>query len=153
MDPMVIGERLAWAHLPKAAGTATQAMLEAVPGLVHQADPVDSNDKHDTFWRHEDAIAGKLRVMNIRRPAARVLSAAHHKAESGLWPDSEPLPMPTVAEMVESTDPDDLLRWSGRDYDHDLSATFGRAEIDRMYERNPDWCGVERRLYGGTLLS
>lgn len=108
---MVIGSGFAWAHLPKAAGTATQAMLEAVPGLVEYAAPIDSNDKHDAFWQHEDAIAGKLRVMNLRRLPAWMLSAANHKAMSGLWPDFEPLPMPTVEELVASTDPDDMLRW------------------------------------------
>ncbi len=40
-----------------------------------------------------------------------ILSAAHHKAISGLWPDFEPQPMPTAEEMVETTDPDDMLRW------------------------------------------
>ncbi|MFN8112836.1 MAG: hypothetical protein U0R51_06520 [Solirubrobacterales bacterium] len=108
---MIIGERFAWAHLPKAAGTATQAMFEAVPGLIDYADPVDSNSKHDAFWVREDELAGKLLAMNLRRLPSWVLSAANHKAMSGLWPDFEPLPMPTVEEMVESTDPDDLLRW------------------------------------------
>ena len=86
-------------------------MLEAVPGLVEYADPTDSNDKHDAFWVREEQIAGKLLTMNIRRLPSWVLSAAHHKAISGLWPDFEPLPMPSVGEMVESTDPDDMLRW------------------------------------------
>lgn len=108
---MVIGAGFAWAHLPKAAGTATQAMFEAVPGLVSYAAPIDSNDKHDAFWQHEEAIAGRLRVMNLRRLPSWLLSAANHKAMSGLWPDFEPLPMPSVEEMIESTDPDDMLRW------------------------------------------
>ena len=108
---MVIAKRFAWAHLPKAGGNATQSMLAAVPGLVRYADPTDSNAKHDAFWQREDAIAGKLLAMNIRRLPSWVLSAAHQKADSGLWPDFEPLPMPSVDEMVESTDPDDMLRW------------------------------------------
>lgn len=108
---MVITEKFAWAHLPKAAGTATQAMFMAVPGLVIYAAPIDSNDKHDAFWQHEEAIEGKLRVMNIRRLPSFVLSNAHHKAVSGLWPDFKPLPMPSVEEMVENRGPDDMLRW------------------------------------------
>src|SRR5215213_12041801 len=108
---MIIGRRFAWAHLPKAAGTATQAMLEAVPDLVEYADPTDSNDKHDAFWIREEQIAGKLLSMNIRRLPSWILSAAHHTAISGLWPDFEPQPMPTAEEMVETTDPDDMLRW------------------------------------------
>jgi hypothetical protein len=108
---VVIAEQFAWAHLPKAGGDATHAMLTAVPGLMLSASTVDSNDKHDAFWQHEDEIAGKLRVMNIRRLPSWSLSAAHHRATSGLWPDFEPLPMRTVEEMVTNRGPDDLLRW------------------------------------------
>lgn len=108
---MIIAESFAWAHLPKAGGTATQAMLTAVDGLIDQADPTDSNDKHDPFWKREDAIAGKLLAMNIRRLPSWVLSAAHARAKDGLWPDFEPLPMPSVGAMIESTSPDDMLRW------------------------------------------
>jgi hypothetical protein len=108
---MITGKRFAWAHLPKAGGTATQAMLEAVPGLVEYADPTDSNDKHDAFWVREEQIAGKILSMNIRRLPSWILSAAHHKATSGLWPDFEPQPMPTAEEMAENTGPDNMLRW------------------------------------------
>ncbi len=108
---MVITDTMVWAHLPKAAGTATQEMLTAVPGLVLFQAPIDSNDKHDSFWAHGEAVEGKLRAMNIRRLPSWVLSTAHHKAVSGVWPDYEPLPMPSVEEMVESAEPDDVLRW------------------------------------------
>jgi hypothetical protein len=108
---MIVTERFAWAHLPKAGGDATHAMLTAVPGLVLSAAPIDSNEKHDAFWQHEDEIAGRLRAMNIRRLPSWALSAAHHKAVSGVHPDFEPLPMPSVEEMVTSTGPDDMLRW------------------------------------------
>jgi SAM-dependent methyltransferase len=108
---MVITEHFAWAHLPKAAGSATQDMLEAVPGLVLWAQPQDTNDKHDPFWRHEEAVAGKLLVMNIRRLPSWILSMAHHKATAGIWPDYEPQPMPTVEEMTESRLPDDTIRY------------------------------------------
>jgi len=108
---VVITDRFAWAHLPKAAGDATAKMFAAVPGLVRYQAPIDSNDKHDGFWVHAEAIEGKLRVMNIRRLPSWILSSAHHKAISGLHPDYEPLPMPSVEEMVEETDADELLRW------------------------------------------
>ena len=108
---MLITKHFAWAHLPKAAGDATQQMLAAVPGLIEWADSQDSNDKHDPFWRHEEAVTGKL-LVDERPPAAVVdPQLAHHKAVSGIWPDYEPLPMPTVEEMVESTGPDDMLRY------------------------------------------
>lgn len=108
---MVITERFAWAHLPKTGGDATYRMFASVSGLVRFADPLDSNDKHETFWNREQAIAGKLRVMNIRRLPHWALSAAHHKATAGLFPERLPLPLPSAEEMADSTDPDDLLRW------------------------------------------
>ena len=108
---MLITRQFAWAHLPKAAGAATQQMLEAVPGMVEWADSQDTNAKHDPFWRHTEAVAGKLLVMNIRRLPSWILSIAHHRAVAGTWPDYEPQPMPTVEEMVESPVPDDLLRY------------------------------------------
>jgi hypothetical protein len=109
---MVITERFAWAHLPKTAGDATAKMFAAVPGLVLYQAPLDSNEKHDGFWVHADAIEGKLRVMNIRRLPSWILSIAHHKAISGIHPDYEPLPMASVEEMAEDTDPDNVLRWT-----------------------------------------
>jgi hypothetical protein len=108
---MVIGEHFAWVHVPKTAGDATWTMFHAVPGLVRSADPLDSNRKHRAFWESEDEVAGKLRVMNIRRLPAWALSAAQHKAGSGLHPDFRPLPLDSAEQMIESTDPDDMLRW------------------------------------------
>lgn len=192
---MVITDSFAWAHLPKAAGTATQDMFRAVPGLIAFQIPIDSNDKHDPFWKYEEAIEGKLAVMNIRRLPSWVLSSAHHRATMGVWPDYKPLPMQPVEELVESSRPDDVLRWmtdgprvpvdrwlrqehladdvtrllievgvdSGaagsavcsvpflaKPYDHNVVSTFSRAEIEAMYERNPDWTEIERRVYGGV---
>lgn len=192
---MVITDSFAWAHLPKAAGTATQDMFRAVPGLIAFQIPIDSNDKHDPFWKYEEAIEGKLAVMNIRRLPSWVLSSAHHRATMGVWPDYKPLPMQPVEELVESSRPDDVLRWMtdgprvpvdrwlrqehladdvaklltevgvdpdaagnavrsvpflAKPYDHNVVSTFSRAEIEAMYERNPDWTEIERRVYGGV---
>jgi hypothetical protein len=108
---LVIGDRFAWAHLPKTAGDATQLMLSAVPGLVRFADPPDSNDKHLPFFARESEVAGKLLVMNIRRLPAWTLSGAHHKARHGVHPEYRPLPLETPDEMTRKTDADDLLRW------------------------------------------
>jgi hypothetical protein len=119
---VVIGERFAWAHIPKTGGDATVAMLEAVPGLVLFADSRHSNDKHLPFSNREEQVRGKLLVMNIRRLPAWVLSAAHHKAQSGLHPDYKPLPMPSVEEMADDPDPGRMLRWM---------TDGGRFEIDR----------------------
>src|SRR5690242_15301969 len=104
---MVIGERFAWAHLPKTGGDATQAMLRAVPGLVRLADPADSHDKHLPFWARGDEVAGLLLVMNIRRLPDWTLSVARHKARAGAHPDYSPQPMPAADELADSTEADD----------------------------------------------
>jgi hypothetical protein len=86
-------------------------MLVTVPGLVRFADPPDSNDKHLPFFAREAEIAGKLRVMNIRRLPAWALSAAHHRSARGLHPDYRPAPLETPEQIAGKTDADDLLRW------------------------------------------
>jgi hypothetical protein len=118
---LVIGERFAWVHVPKTGGDATYEMFAAVPGLIVDSDPLDSNDKHLGFWAREGELEGKLLVMNIRRLPAWSLSAAHHKAAVGLHPDFEPLPLASADEMADSTDPDDMLRWltGGEDFEVD----------------------------------
>jgi hypothetical protein len=172
-------------------------MLTAVPGLVRFADPPDSNDKHLPFFSREREIAGKLRVMNIRRLPAWALSAAHHRALHGVHPDYRPQPLETPDQMTDKTDADDLLRWMtdhgrldvqrwlraesleqdvlallselrvlgpgieervravGRvnqgDYDRELARWFTPAQIRRLYERNPGWAQIERRVYGELL--
>jgi hypothetical protein len=108
---VVIGERFAWAHLPKTAGDATALMLAAVPGLVRFADPAESNDKHLPFFAREAEVSGKLLVMNIRRLPAWALSAAQHRAAHGVHPEYRRLSLETPDQVVEKTDPDDLLRW------------------------------------------
>ena len=119
---MVIGRRFAWAHLPKTAGDATQAMLAAVPGLVRFADPPDSNDKHMPFFGREREVAGKLLVMNIRRLPDWVLSGAWHSATHGVFPDYHPGPLESWEQLTSRTDADDLLRWMT---DH------GRFQVER----------------------
>jgi hypothetical protein len=108
---MVIAERFAWAHLPKAGGDAATKMFLAVPGLVQFCDPPDSNDKHLPFFAREDEVADRLLVVNFRRLPTWQLSAAHHRARHGLYPDFEPIPVPEADELVSGSDADDLLRW------------------------------------------
>jgi hypothetical protein len=97
-------------------------MLTAIPGLATFADPPDSNDKHMPFFGREAEIAGKLLVMNIRRLPAWALSAAHHQAAHGVFPDYQPQPLQTADEIVASSDPDDLLAWM---------TNHGATSIDR----------------------
>jgi hypothetical protein len=108
---MVIGQRFAWAHLPKTGGDATASMLAAVPGLVRFADPLTSNDKHMPFFGREAEVAGKLLAMNIRRLPAWALSGAQHKSQHGVHPEYRPLPLESFDEIARRTDADDLLRW------------------------------------------
>jgi hypothetical protein len=119
---MVIGRGFAWAHLPKTAGDATHRMLAAVPGLVSFADPPDSNDKHLPFFAREAELAGRIRVMNIRRLPAWAMSGAQHQARHGVHPDYRPTPLPSAEAITGKTDADDLLRWMT---DHD------RLSVDR----------------------
>ena len=86
-------------------------MLTGVAGLVQFADPPQSNDKHMPFFGREAEVAGKLLAMNIRRLPAWAVSAAHHQAAHGVFPDYRPQPLQTPDEIVASTDPDDLLAW------------------------------------------
>jgi hypothetical protein len=119
---MVIGRGFAWAHLPKTAGDATHRMLTAIPGLVSFADPPDSNDKHLAFFAREAEVAGRLRVMNIRRLPAWALSGAQHSARHGVYPDYRPGLLESAEQTASKTDADDLLRWMT---DHD------RLSVDR----------------------
>ena len=58
----------------------------------------------------------------MRRLPSWVLSYAHHKATEGVWPEYAPLPMPSVDEMVESSEPDEVLGWM---------TSGGRLPVDR----------------------
>lgn len=106
---MVIGDEFAWAHLPKTGGDTTRTLFESFPGLVLFADAGDVNAKHTTFHERRGTVRGKLLAMNLRRLPAWVLSRAHHVARDGVWPDFAPLPMPSVAELAQSTLPDERL--------------------------------------------
>jgi hypothetical protein len=196
---VVLGERFAWAHLPKTGGDATRAMLCVVPGLVQFADPPESNDKHLPFFAREREVAGKLLAMNIRRLPAWALSGAHHRAAHGEHPDYRPQPLQTPEQISRLTDADDLLRWMtdhgrfqvdrwlraesladdvlsfvaelgysgpgvrdavlavGRvnegDYDRDDMPGFTADQVRRLYELNPTWAAIERRVYGSTRVA
>jgi hypothetical protein len=106
---MVIGERFAWAHLPKTGGDTTRELFQLFPGLVEQADPGDTNLKHDVFTQRRADIEGKVLAMNFRRLPAWVLSRAQHVTVEGLYPDYVPLPMATSDEMAASDLPNTRL--------------------------------------------
>ena len=37
-------------------------------------------------------------------------------------------------------------------YERDLSRRFTARQLGRLYERNPAWAEIERRIYGDVLL-
>jgi hypothetical protein len=106
---MVIGERFAWAHMPKTAGSATVAMFRTFAGLVRFADSPDDVDAHVTFGDRREQVKGKLLVLNIRRLPTWVISRAHYVSRHGVYPDFEPIPMPSPSELAESSFPDERL--------------------------------------------
>jgi hypothetical protein len=119
---MVIADRFAWAHLPKAAGTATIAMFNAFEGLVRFADSPDDVDAHVSFSERFEQVERKLLVLNVRRLPAWVISRAHYVSRRGVYPSFEPIPMPASQELAESSFPDERLA---------LFTDGGRLDIDR----------------------
>ena len=97
---MVIGERFAWAHLPKTGGMATERMFRLFPALIVFADPDDTDEKHATFRARRRMLDGKLLAMNLRRLPFWVLSRAQYVSREGIWPDYDPIPMAPAAELA-----------------------------------------------------
>lgn len=106
---MVIGERFAWAHLPKTGGSATLELFKLFPELIEFGDFDASNAKHTAFSDRADQVTGKALAMNIRRLPFWVLSRAQHVARWGIHPEYEPIPMATPQELSESDFPDTRL--------------------------------------------
>jgi hypothetical protein len=119
---MVVGERFAWAHLPKTAGMATAKLFMLFPELVVFADPEDTNDKHTPFSERRDQIQGKVLAMNFRRLPIWVLSRAQHVSRWGIYPDYKPIPMDPPETLADSPFPDSRL---------ELFTDEGRIRIDR----------------------
>jgi hypothetical protein len=125
---MVIGERFAWAHMPKTGGMATAEMFQLFPGLIQHGDFEEDNTKHTVFSAREDMVRGKTLAMNFRRLPLWALSRGQHVSRWGRWPDYEPIPMPSPEELANSDWPDGRLA---------LYTDGGRFEIDR-------WIRMER---------
>jgi hypothetical protein len=119
---MVIGERFAWAHLPKTAGIATAKLFDLFPELIVFSDPEDTNDIHTPFSERAEQVQGKLLAMNFRRLPAWVLSRAQHVARWGIHPDYKPIPMDPPEKLAESPFPDSRIQ---------IFTDEGRIRIDR----------------------
>jgi hypothetical protein len=125
---MVIGERFAWAHLPKTGGSATLELFKLFPELIVFGDFDEGNAKHALFREREDQISGKALAMNSRRLPFWVLSRAQHVARWGIHPDYTPIPLASPEELANSDFPDNRLG---------LYTDGGRLRIER-------WVRMER---------
>jgi hypothetical protein len=119
---MVIGEHFAWAHLPKAGGSATTELFRLFPELIVFEDVDHSNDKHTLFSERAQQVEGKVLAMNLRRLPFWVLSRAQHVARWGKHPEYRPIPMDSPKALSESSFPDTRLA---------LFTGHGRFSIDR----------------------
>lgn len=106
---MVIGEKFAWAHLAKAGGEMTHALFQVFPEAIEFADPPQTVAQHTAFQDRPDEIAGKQRVLNIRRLPSWMLSFHVWKSIVGLLPDFERSPMLSPQQIAESNAADAFL--------------------------------------------
>src|SRR5205809_6697641 len=106
---MVIGEKFAWAHLPKTGGMATEELFRIFNELIVFADLPRTNDMHITFSARVEEIRGKGLAMNLRRLPSWVLSRAQHAARWGIWPDYKPMPIESAEVLAESSFPDSRM--------------------------------------------
>jgi hypothetical protein len=119
---VIIGETFAWAHLPKAGGSATTELFRLFPELIVFGDFEDTNAKHTPFRERAAKVNGKTLSLNIRRLPFWVLSRAQHAAHLGVWPEYKPIPMGTSEELSESSFPDSRIA---------IFTDRGRFEIDQ----------------------
>jgi hypothetical protein len=146
---MVIGETFAWAHLPKTAGNATLRMWHLFPKLIVHADGGDSHSTHDPFIQRLDARRPYRLILNIRRLPAWNLSHAVHEARGGLYPDYQPRPMATRAEIAERSYGDDMLElftdgWR-LEIDHWLRQEFLEMDFYAMLQQVTDISEQQRQ--------
>jgi hypothetical protein len=119
---MIVGEEFAWAHLPKAGGSATLELFRVFPRLIQFGDLDDSNAKHTPFSEREDLVGGKTLALNLRRLPFWVVSRAQHASRWGVWPNYEPIPMATPEELSQRDFPDTRIA---------IFTDNGRFKIDR----------------------
>ena len=84
-------------------------ILAQFPEDIEFADPLSDQAKHAFFSDRPELVAGRRRILCIRRLPSWNLSYANHKSHYGLHPDYRPLPMDTPEEMGDSAFPDHLL--------------------------------------------
>jgi hypothetical protein len=106
---MIIGKDFAWAHLAKAGGEMTHTLFTMFPELVEFADKVHTVEQHTAFEDRPEQVAGKVRVLNIRRLPSWMLSFHVWKSVIGLLPDFTGSPMLSPHEIADSNMADRFL--------------------------------------------
>jgi len=99
---VIIGRDFVWAHLGKAGGEMTHALFNVFPELIEFADDAHTFEQHTPFDARLDEIAGKQRVLNIRRLPSWMLSFHVWKATKGLAPKYEASPMLSPHQIADS---------------------------------------------------
>jgi len=82
----------------------------------------------------------------------------HGRLAVGRWLRTESLAADVVALLDDIGVPGELARAAvgsvgavnAADYEHDPERHFTRAQIARLYERNPGWAAIEREVYGSA---
>jgi hypothetical protein len=106
---MIIGRDFVWAHLAKAGGEMTHALFNVFPDVVEFADDAHTLAQHTAFEDRPEQVAGKRRVLNIRRLPSWMLSFHVWKSVNGLLPDFTPSPMLSPHEIADSNVADAFL--------------------------------------------
>lgn len=106
---VVVTKTFAWAHLPKTAGDTVATIFGLFPEIIEFADPVDRGEKHALFRDRPDLVAGRQRILCIRRLPSWLLSRSVHRSRHGVHPDFRPLPMESQEAMSRSVAGDRVL--------------------------------------------
>jgi hypothetical protein len=106
---VIIGRDFVWAHLAKAGGEMTHALFNLFPEVIEFADGAHTLEQHTAFDDRADRVAGKLRVLNIRRLPSWMLSFHVWKSVNGLLPDFRASPMLSPHQIADSNVADAFL--------------------------------------------
>jgi len=106
---MIIGREFVWAHLGKAGGEMTHALFNLFPDVIEFADEVHTPAQHQAFQDRADQVAGRKRVLNIRRLPSWMLSHHVWKSVYGLEPHFKPEPILSPLQIADSDVADRFL--------------------------------------------
>jgi hypothetical protein len=95
---VIVTKTFVWTHLPKAAGDTVATVLSLFPEIIEFADPIAGRAKHTRFQDRPEMVAGRQRVLCIRRLPAWQLSYSVFKSRHGL--KDRPQPMDSRETMI-----------------------------------------------------